>query len=101
MNIRNSMGGLACVVFLGVTLAWLVAMVRHWEGAALWGLSFTMVVTAQYIAVGMLLKPLAGPSSTYMTVPMMSTTIITKDMKIRILRRLVRKARPSAAYSET
>ena len=50
MNIRNSMGGLACVVFLGVTLAWLVAMVRHWEGAALWGLSFTMVVTAQYIA---------------------------------------------------
>ena len=60
-----------------------------------------MVLMAQYIDVGMLLKPLSGPSTTYITVPNRKTTIMTKDKKMRILRRLASKARPSTVYSCT
>jgi len=49
----------------------------------------------------MLVKPLAGPSTTYMTVPMTTTTSNTKLRKTKILRRLAASARPSAAYSAT
>ena len=51
-----------------------------------------MVVTAQYMATGMLVKPFAGPSTTYISVPITSTTINTNDRNTRILRRLACKA---------
>src|SRR5450830_2176756 len=60
-----------------------------------------MVLMAQYMAVGILVKPLSGPSTTYITVPNKNTTIITNDKKIKILRLLAIKARPSTVYSCT
>ena len=59
-----------------------------------------MVVTAQYTAMGMLVKPLAGPSTTYMSVPMTSTIMSTAARNTMILRRLACSARPSDWYSD-
>jgi hypothetical protein len=50
---------------------------------------------AQYTEVGILVKPLAGPSTTYIRVPITSTIISTADRNTRILRRLARSAAPS------
>lgn len=51
-----------------------------------------IVVTAQYIAVGMLVKPCSGPSTPYIGVPATGTTISTKPRKTRILRGLAAMA---------
>src|SRR3569623_200630 len=59
------------------------------------------VLIAQYTAVGMLVKPLPGPSITYMRVPSKNTTMATNRMNTRILRRLATRARLSAPYSCT
>ena len=58
-----------------------------------------IVTTAQYMPIGMLVKPFAGPSTTYINVPITSTTRITNDRKTKILRRLAASALPSALYS--
>ena len=60
-----------------------------------------MVVMAQYTPTGMLVKPLSGPSTTYISVPMIITTSSTKDRNTRILRREARSARYSAPNSLT
>ena len=59
------------------------------------------VVMAQYTDVGMLVNPLPGPSTTYITVPRISTSIKTADKKTRILRRLAESARARPWYSAT
>jgi hypothetical protein len=51
--------------------------------------------------MGMLVKPLAGPSTTYISVPITSTIISTKDRNTRILRRLATSARPVHWNSDT
>ena len=53
-----------------------------------------IVVMAQYTEVGMLVKPLAGPSTTYISVPMTSTIISTAVRNTKIFRRLARSAAP-------
>ena len=58
-----------------------------------------IVTTAQYMPTGMLVKPFSGPSITYISVPITSTTITTNERKMKILRRLAASARPSALYS--
>ena len=45
----------------------------------------------------MLVKPLAGPSTTYMTVPITTVTITTKLRKTKILRRLAQQRLPEGA----
>ena len=59
------------------------------------------VVMAQYTEVGMLVKPLSGPSTTYMTVPKISTTMATASKNTMILRRLAASAMASPWYSTT
>ena len=59
------------------------------------------VVMAQYTPIGMLVKPFSGPSTTYISVPMIITTSSTKARKTRILRRDARSAWYSAPNSLT
>ncbi len=47
----------------------------------------------------MLVKPCVGPSTTYISVPITSTTSITKPTNTVILRRLDATADTSARYS--
>ena len=54
-----------------------------------------MVVIVQYMAVGMLVKPLLAPSTICISVPMMSTIISATDINTMILKRLCSSARPS------
>ena len=51
-----------------------------------------MVVMAQYMAVGMLVKPFCGPSITYIKVAISKATIRTNDVNTAILRRLASSA---------
>ena len=53
-----------------------------------------MVVIVQYMAVGMLVKPLCAPSMMYISVPMMSTIIKATDINTMILKRLCSSALP-------
>ena len=58
-----------------------------------------MVEIAQYIATGMLVKPCSGPSTTYISVPITSTTSITKPTNTVILRGSPPAPCASARYS--
>jgi len=50
------------------------------------------VTTAQYMLVGMLVKPLASPSITYMSAPTITTTVAMPPRNTTIFRRLARSA---------
>ena len=60
-----------------------------------------MVVMAQYTPTGMLVKPCSGPSTTYIRVPITTTTSSTKDMNTAIFRREADSASARARYSST
>ncbi|MNM68142.1 hypothetical protein D3C81_796920 [compost metagenome] len=58
-----------------------------------------IVTTAQYMLVGMLLKPYCGPSMTYSSAPAMIAMVTTIDRNSRILRRLRHNACISSPLS--
>src|SRR5690606_28105028 len=59
------------------------------------------VTMAQYMDMGMLVKPLSGPSTINITVPMISTMVTTENKKIWIFIRLDCKASMRYPASET
>ena len=57
------------------------------------------VTIAQYIEIGMLSKPAAGPSIRYMADPTRSTAVRTKERNTVILARLAARASPNTRAS--
>ena len=57
------------------------------------------VTIAQYIEIGMLSKPAAGPSIRYIAEPTKSTAVSTNDRNTVILARLAASASPSTRAS--
>ena len=60
-----------------------------------------IVTMAQYMLVGMLVKPCSGPSTTYISAPKMTTSVSTAQTKTKILRRLRQSAPTSCPLSST
>lgn len=58
-----------------------------------------MVTTAQYMLTGMLVKPYASPSTTYITVPIMTMTVTMTPRNTVIFRRLAPMAWRSCSAS--